>query len=65
EDLIKELEVQLGIGVNGTTDDGQFSLQAVRCLGCCGLAPVLTVDGEVYGRLTKDQIPDIIAKYSK
>jgi NADH-quinone oxidoreductase subunit E len=64
EDLLKELEVQLGVGVNGTTDDGQFSLQAVRCLGCCGLAPVLTVDGEVYGRLTKEQLPDIIAKYS-
>ena len=44
---------------------GSFTLQATRCLGACGLAPVMTVNDEVYGRLTPDAIPDIIAKYRK
>ena len=63
EDLLKELEVILGTGVNSTTADGLFSIQAVRCVGCCGLAPVLTIDGEVYGSVTKAKLPEIIAKY--
>jgi NADH-quinone oxidoreductase subunit E len=63
EDLIKEFETMLGIGVNQTTADERFSLEAVRCIGCCGLAPVLSVDGEVFGRVTKDQLAGIVAKY--
>jgi len=63
QDIILELERHLGVGVNGTTADDQFSLEAVRCIGCCGLAPVMTINGEVFGRLTKDQLPEIIAKY--
>jgi NADH-quinone oxidoreductase subunit E len=63
EDIIKEFETILGIGLNQTTGDDQFSMEAVRCIGCCGLAPVLTVDGEVYGRVTKDQLAGIVAKY--
>ncbi|MFA6681357.1 MAG: NAD(P)H-dependent oxidoreductase subunit E [Sphaerochaeta sp.] len=61
--LIDELSKQLAIEVNEVTDDGLFSLEAVRCVGCCGLAPVLTVGGEVFGKVTKDQIAGIIAKY--
>jgi NADH-quinone oxidoreductase subunit E len=63
EDLIQELENLLGIGVNQVTDDGEFSIEAVRCVGCCGLAPVLVVGEEVFGKLTKDKLPDIIAKF--
>ncbi len=63
EDLIQELENLLGIGVNAVTDDGEFSVEAVRCVGCCGLAPVLTVNGEVYGKVAKAQLPDILAKH--
>ncbi len=63
EDLIQEFETLLGVGLNQITPDGQFSVEAVRCIGCCGLAPVLTVDGEVYGRVTKDELPTILAKY--
>ncbi|MDR1931839.1 MAG: NAD(P)H-dependent oxidoreductase subunit E [Spirochaetales bacterium] len=63
QDIIQELENLLGVGVNTVTDDGLFSVEAVRCVGCCGLAPVLTVNGEVYGKLTKEQLPGIIAKY--
>jgi len=53
----------LGIGDGGCTPDGKFSLSACRCLGACGLAPVMTINGEVYGRLTKDKIPEILDKY--
>lgn len=63
EDLLGELESLLGIGVNQCTEDGEFSIEAVRCVGCCGLAPTVVIDGEVHGRLTKRELPDILAKY--
>ena len=63
EDLLSELETILGVGAGGITEDGEFSIESVRCLGCCGLAPVMTVDGEVYGKVTKDYLPDLVAKY--
>ena len=65
DDLIKEFERQLGVGVNATTPDGLFSIEAVRCLGCCGLAPVVVVNGEVYGKLTKGDVAGIVEKYRK
>ena len=65
DDLMKTLERELGIGVNGTTPDGLFSIKAVRCLGCCGLAPVIVVNGEVHGKLETKDIPGIIEKYRK
>lgn len=61
--LMEKLEEELGISGDGVTDDGKFSLEATRCIGACGLAPVLTVGEDVYGRLTPDDIPGIIAKY--
>jgi NADH-quinone oxidoreductase subunit E len=63
EDLIRELESLLGIGVNAVTEDREFSIEAVRCVGCCGLAPVLTVNGEVHGKVDKAALPGILAKY--
>lgn len=63
EMLIDELTGLLGIEVGGVTEDGKFSLEGVRCVGCCGLAPVMTVGGEVFGKVTKDQLPGIIAKF--
>ena len=65
DDLMKTLERELGIGVNGTTPDGLFSIEAVRCLGCCGLAPVIVVNGEVHGKLETKDIPGIVEKYRK
>ena len=65
DDLMKELERELCIGVNGTTPDGLFSIEAVRCLGCCGLAPVIVVNGEVHGKLDTKSIPGIVEKYRK
>lgn len=45
------------------TADGLFSVEPVRCIGCCGLAPVMTVNGEVYGKLTKSQVKGVLDKY--
>ena len=61
--VLEKLSEELKIPVGDTTDDGLFTLSATRCLGACGLAPVMTINDEVYGRLTPDQIPAIIAKY--
>jgi len=63
EDLIDELENILGIGVNQVTDDGKFSIEAVRCVGCCGLAPVVVVGGKVFGKLTKKKLPEVLANF--
>ncbi|HOD11712.1 MAG TPA: NAD(P)H-dependent oxidoreductase subunit E [Candidatus Omnitrophota bacterium] len=63
EDIIKELEIILGVGLNTVTPDGKFSVEAVRCLGCCGLAPVVSINGTVYGKLSKNQLPEILSKY--
>ena len=63
DDIIKEFEKQLGIGVNATTPDGLFSIEAVRCIGCCGLAPAAVVNGEVHGKLTTADVAGINAKY--
>lgn len=64
DDLVGELSNLLGIEVNGVTEDGKFSLEGVRCVGCCGLAPVVTVGSEVFGKVTKDMLPGIISKFS-
>ncbi len=62
-DIIDKIKQKLGIDVGQCTDDGKFSLDATRCIGACGLAPVLTVNDEVYGRLTVDDVDEILAKY--
>ena len=61
--LMEKLESLLGIGSGSITDDLKFSLDATRCIGACGLAPVLTVGEDVYGRLEPDQLEGILAKY--
>jgi NADH-quinone oxidoreductase subunit E len=62
-DLIEEARSLLKIEEGGVTEDGLFSIDPVRCVGCCGLAPVMVVGNDTYGKLTKDMIPGIIAKY--
>ena len=62
-DVLNKLTELLGIGPDECTDDGKFSLAACRCIGACGLAPVMTINDDVYGRLTPDQIAGILAKY--
>ena len=61
--IYEKLSQKLGIGGGECTPDGKFSLDACRCIGACGLAPVMTVNDDVYGRLTGDELDDILAKY--
>lgn len=58
-----KLQTVLGITAGQCTPDGKFSLEACRCVGACGLAPVMTINGEVHGRLTVGMVEDILAKY--
>ena len=53
----------IGVAPGETSSDGKYSFEATRCIGACGLAPVMTVNGDVYGRLTTAEIPEIIQKY--
>lgn len=62
-DIIEKIKEILGIDVGECTPDGKFSLDATRCIGACGLAPVLTVNDDVYGRLVVDDVPGILEKY--
>lgn len=62
-DIIEECSKILGVPVGSTSADGKYSLEATRCIGACGLAPVLTINGEVYGRLTAKDMSGILAKY--
>ncbi len=61
--VLDKLQDELKIRVGKTTSDGKFTLQATRCLGACGLAPVMMINDDVYGRLTPDEIPTILDKY--
>lgn len=63
-DLFDKLKQILGIEDGGCTPDGKFSLTSCRCVGACGLAPVLLVNSDVYGRLLPDDVKSIIEKYS-
>lgn len=59
-DKVKEI---LGIDVGGVTPDGKFSIEPTRCVGACGLAPVMTINGEVYGNMDPSKVKDILDKY--
>ena len=63
-DIYNKLEELLGIKGGECTADGKFSLDACRCVGACGLAPVFLVNDEVYGRIGTDELPGILAKYN-
>ncbi len=62
-ELLKEGEKALGVKAGEITPDAKFSIDATRCIGCCGLAPVLTVNDDVYGRITPQEVKGILAKY--
>jgi NADH-quinone oxidoreductase E subunit len=61
--LAQKLKEELGIDFGETTKDGMFSLEASRCLGTCGLAPVLMINDEIHPQVTPDQVPAILEKY--
>ena len=62
-DILNKIKEIIGIDVGECTADGKFSLEATRCIGACGLAPVMTINEEVYGRLVVGDIPEILKKY--
>ena len=63
--LLDELEHILGVKEGETTKDGLFHIEVVRCIGCCGLAPVMKIGDKVYGGLKKSDVMDILSHYSK
>lgn len=63
KDVLNKVEEILEIGVGETTADGKFSISATRCLGACGLAPVLVVNDDVYGKTTPNDVEGILNKY--
>lgn len=65
ESVVKAMEDYLRIKVGEKTKDGKFSLKIVRCLGACGLAPVISIDGNVYGKLTPEKAIEILSKYNE
>jgi len=64
-EILSEIKNILHIKEGQTTEDGLFYLECVRCLGCCGLSPVIAVNDTIYGNLKKSDVVDIISKYSK
>lgn len=65
ENVQEEFEKQLGIGVGETTEDGKYSLSCLRCVGACGLAPVVMVGDKTYGRVSPDMVEEILAEYKE
>ncbi len=61
--IIDKIRRELNIEVGATTADGKYTLETTRCIGACGLGPVLTVNGDVYGKLVEADIPGILKKY--
>lgn len=64
-DILDKLKEKLGLNVGECTEDGKFSLEACRCIGACGLAPVIMINDDVYGRLVPDDIEGIVQKYKE
>ncbi len=64
-DILEAIKEELGLDVGETTSNKLFTLKATRCIGACGLAPVITVNDDVYGRLAPSDISSIIHKYTK
>ena len=63
EQILDKVKEKLGIDVGETTPDGKFSIEATRCIGACGLAPVFTVNDEVYGKATPEMVDKVIEEY--
>ena len=61
--ILEKMERDLGISVGETTKENRFTLESVRCLGCCSLGPVAVIDGNVYGRLAQDKVSTLLKEY--
>ncbi|MDX8335643.1 NADH-quinone oxidoreductase subunit NuoE family protein [Candidatus Cetobacterium colombiensis] len=65
ESLLKEIKIFLNIDIGQITEDGLFSLSVVRCFGACALAPVVSINGNIYSKLTPESLVDILKKYKE
>ena len=65
EKVLEEFKAQLKIKDNNTSEDGLFTIDTLRCVGACGLAPVVTIDGKVYGRVKVEDVTKIITEYKE
>jgi NADH-quinone oxidoreductase subunit E len=65
QEILTELKNILHVTEGQTTKDGNFHLDVVRCLGCCGLSPVMMIDGKVYGKVKKSELTEILSRYFK
>jgi NADH-quinone oxidoreductase subunit E len=65
QEILKEVKNILSVEEGKTTKDGNFYLDVVRCLGCCGLSPVMMIDDKVYGKVKKQAVIEILSKYMK
>jgi len=63
EEILNYLSDKLGISEGETTKDGMFSLERVACLGCCGMAPVVVIDNNFYGRCSIQKVDTLVKKY--
>jgi NADH-quinone oxidoreductase subunit E len=63
--VLEAFERELNIKDGETTEDKEFTLEGVRCIGCCSLAPVITVNEEIYGDIEPSQVPKILKKYKE
>lgn len=61
--VLEAIEKKLGISAGGITPDGKFSIDTCRCVGACGLAPVVVINDDVYGKLTPDMVDDMLSHY--
>lgn len=61
--ILDTLKEELGIAPGETTEDARYTLEAIRCMGACGLAPVLIVDDDIYGKVKSESVAEILAKY--
>jgi len=65
QEILDRICAQLGIAASECTEDGMFSIDACRCIGACGLAPVITINEDVYGNLVPEDVDGILSKYLK
>lgn len=65
EKVLNRFKEKLGIEEGKTTSDGKFSIESVRCIGACGLAPAIVINEEVYGKMDEKKVDELIEKYSK
>lgn len=63
KEIAEKIEKEYGVEIGGVTEDGRFTYEKARCFGACGLAPIMVVDGKVYGKVTLEKVDEILSQY--